>query len=140
MSGHMFFADGYYGFDDGLYCGVRLLSYLAASGQDLAKLLDELPKVINTPEMRIPVDDARKFGIMDEIIARAKKLQGADVNDVDGVRVTTPDGWWLLRASNTQAALVGRCEGRDEAALARLLDLLKEQLAASGVAFILGGH
>jgi phosphomannomutase len=140
MSGHMFFADGYYGFDDGLYCGVRLLDYLARTGQDLATLLDALPVVVNTPEMRIAVDDARKFAVMDEITARVAAMPDVAVNTVDGVRVTTPDGWWLLRASNTQAALVGRCEGKTEAALERLMVLLKEQLAASGVAFILGGH
>jgi phosphomannomutase len=139
MSGHMFFADGYYGFDDGMYCAVRLLNYLASSNQDLSKLLDELPKVINTPEMRIPVDDARKFAVMAEITARVKSA-GLNVNDVDGVRVNTPDGWWLLRASNTQAALVGRAEAKDPAALDRLTHLLKDQLAASGVEFILGGH
>lgn len=140
MSGHMFFADGYYGFDDGLYCAVRLLNYLAESGQDLAALLDELPRVVNTPEMRIPVDDARKFAVMGEITARVSALPNADVNTVDGVRVTTADGWWLLRASNTQAALVGRAEAKDAAALEKLIVLLKEQLATSGVEFILGGH
>ncbi len=139
MSGHMFFADGYYGFDDGLYCAVRLLNDLAQYGDDLALLLDALPKVINTPEMRIAVDDARKFAVMDEITARVKSA-GLNVNDVDGVRVTTPDGWWLLRASNTQAALVGRAEGRNEVALENLTALLKDQLAQSGVEFILGGH
>ena len=139
MSGHMFFADGYYGFDDGLYCGVRLLCDLARSGDDLAALLDALPKVVNTPEMRIEVDDARKFDVMREITARVKS-SGLNVNDVDGVRVTTDDGWWLLRASNTQAALVGRCEGKDTNALERLTALLKDQLAQSGVEFILGGH
>lgn len=140
MSGHMFFADGYYGFDDGLYCGVRLLNALATSGDDLAALLDELPKVINTPEMRIPVDDVRKFDVMKEITARVTALPDVSVNTVDGVRVTTPDGWWLLRASNTQAALVGRAEGKSEAALENLTALLKDQLAQSGVEFILGGH
>jgi phosphomannomutase len=139
MSGHMFFADGYYGFDDGLYCAVRLLNYLAMFKQDLAVLLDALPKVVNTPEMRITVADERKFTVMDEITARVKAA-GLNVNDVDGVRVTTPDGWWLLRASNTQAALVGRAEGKDEAALERLTALLKDQLAQSGVEFVLGGH
>jgi phosphomannomutase len=77
---------------------------------------------------------------MDEISARVLALPGVAVSAVDGVRVTTPDGWWLLRASNTQAALVGRCEGRDETALERLLESLKAQLAASGVEFVLGGH
>jgi len=139
MSGHMFFADGYYGFDDGLYCAVRLLNYLAQSGSDLAALLDELPKVINTPEMRITVADDRKFAVMAEITARVKAA-GLNVNDVDGVRVTMPDGWWLLRASNTQAALVGRVEAKNQTALDHLLILLKAELAASDVEFVLGGH
>lgn len=140
MSGHMFFADGYYGFDDGLYCGVRLLNDLANSGDDLAALLDALPKVVNTPEMRIEVDDARKFDVMKEVTARVTALPDVLVNTVDGVRVTTDDGWWLLRASNTQAALVGRAEGKNPEALERLTALLKDQLAQSGVEFVLGGH
>ncbi len=140
MSGHIFYGDGWYGFDDALYAAVRLLSILASSDQSLAELRDGLLAVVNTPELRIECDEARKFAIVGEVADRLRRA-GARVDDVDGVRVTTDDGWWLLRASNTQAVLVARCEARDEAGLKRLEDALKAQLTASGVAFNLSaGH
>ncbi|HLT79032.1 MAG TPA: phosphomannomutase/phosphoglucomutase [Ferrovibrio sp.] len=132
MSGHIFFADRYYGFDDALYAAVRLLNIVARSSRSLADMNDKLPKMLNTPELRIEVDESRKFRIIDEVKARLR-ASGADVNDIDGVRVSTPDGWWLLRASNTQNVLVGRCEAADADGLARLKALLSEQLVASGV-------
>ena len=136
MSGHICFADGYYGFDDALYAAVRLLSILARSSESLAALRDRLPAVVNTPELRFPCAEERKFAVVDEIRdrLRAAGAAGAEVNDIDGVRVTTPDGWWLLRASNTQAVLVARCEASDEAGLARLKAALTAELAASGLA------
>ncbi len=141
MSGHMFFADGYYGYDDALYCAVRLLDMLAAQHKTLAELYDELPVFVNTPELRIPVDEARKFQIMADIAARVVQTDDTmQVNNVDGVRVTTPDGWWLLRASNTQAVLVARAESRTADGLERLQDLLKAQLAASQVEFATVSH
>jgi len=82
--------------------------------------------------MRIECDEVRKFAVVDEVAARLRKTDDA-VSDVDGVRVTTPDGWWLLRASNTQAVLVARCEARDDAGLARLKAALAAQIEASGV-------
>ena len=82
--------------------------------------------------MRFPVDESRKFPVVREVLDRLR-VAGADVNDVDGARVKTPDGWWLLRASNTQDVLVGRAEGRDKAGLDRLVAQLDEQLAKSGV-------
>jgi phosphomannomutase len=136
MSGHMFFADKYFGYDDGLYAAVRLLSLLANSTQTLAELLAHLPKTHATPEMRITCDDARKFDVIKEVSARLKKA-GAKVNDVDGVRVTTDDGWWLLRASNTQAALVARCESTTQAGLKTLKKNLSAELGASGVRIVL---
>jgi phosphomannomutase len=132
MSGHIFFADKYYGYDDAIYSAVRLVSLLSASGLSLAAWRDSLPQTINTPEMRIPVDEARKFAIVEEVKERLQKA-GAKVNDTDGVRVLTADGWWLLRASNTQAVLVARAESKSEDGLLRLKDLLTEQLKASGV-------
>ncbi len=133
MSGHVFFADRWYGFDDALYAGVRLLNIVASSPRSLAEMRDALPQPVNTPELRFDCDEDRKFKVVDEVKARLQKA-GATFSDVDGVRVSTPDGWWLLRASNTQAVLVARCEARDAAGLDRLKDAVKAALAASGVA------
>ncbi|MFM8678632.1 MAG: phosphoglucomutase/phosphomannomutase PgmG [Alphaproteobacteria bacterium] len=132
MSGHIFFADRWYGFDDALYAAVRILSIVARAPKDLSGLRDELPEVLNTPELRFPVDEVRKFAIVSEVRDRLGRA-GARMSDVDGVRVTTEDGWWLLRASNTQDVLVARCEARDEAGLARLKGALVQELSRSGV-------
>ena len=132
MSGHVFFADTFYGFDDALYCGLRLLNIVAAGKESLAEMRDKLPQLVNTPELRFDCPEERKFKIVDEVKARLKQA-GAKVNDIDGVRVNTPDGWWLLRASNTQAVLVARCESANEAGLERLKSDLKAALSASGV-------
>ena len=133
MSGHVFFADRYYGYDDALYAAVRLLKAVAHLGGDLAALRDQLPHPVNTPELRFPCADDRKFGVVSEVRDRLKK-EGATFDDVDGVRVKTKDGWWLLRASNTQAVLVARAEAGDEAGLERLKAHLGQQLQQSGVA------
>jgi phosphomannomutase len=132
MSGHIFFADEYYGFDDALYAGLRLLRVLARTGETLAALRDALPALVNTPELRFECDDERKFDVVTEVRDRLTS-NGADVNDIDGVRVSTADGWWLLRPSNTQAVLVARCEARDEAGLARLKAEMVAQLRLSGI-------
>ncbi len=133
MSGHIFFRHRWYGFDDALYAAVRLLSILARSDKSLSRMHDELPRYVNTPELRFPCAEDRKFKVVDEVKARLKAAK-ADVLDIDGVRVTTSDGWWLLRASNTQDVLVARCEARDQAGLVRLKAALEEQLRASGIA------
>ncbi|MCH7929864.1 MAG: phosphomannomutase, partial [Proteobacteria bacterium] len=133
MSGHIAFADGYYGFDDALYAAVRVLSVVAGADESIGALRDRLPAVVNTPELRFECAEERKFAVVDEV-REALRADGAAFNDIDGVRVTTPDGWWLLRASNTQALLVARCEARDEAGLERLKADLVARLAASGVA------
>ena len=132
MSGHIFFKHRWYGFDDALYAAVRLIEAVSQSGKSLAELMDEMPKSTATPEMRFPVDESRKFEVVDEVRDRLA-ASGTEVNATDGVRVNTPDGWWLLRASNTQDVLVGRAEAKDEAALERLVALLDDQLAKSGV-------
>ena len=132
MSGHIFFKDGYYGFDDALYAAVRLLAILSREHRSLAEMRDALPTAVNTPELRFACTAERKFAVVDEVKARLTK-KGATFNDVDGVRVRTADGWWLLRASNTQEVLVARCESADEDGLARLKHELTEQLRASGV-------
>jgi phosphomannomutase len=132
MSGHIFFADGYYGFDDGLYAAIRLLSVISNASQTVAEMRAALPKVVNTPELRFPCAEDRKFKVVEEVRDRLLAAK-ADVNAVDGVRVRTPDGWWLLRASNTQDVLVARCEAKDEAGLARLKKALAQELQRSGV-------
>ncbi|MBM3622983.1 MAG: phosphomannomutase/phosphoglucomutase [Alphaproteobacteria bacterium] len=132
MSGHVFFADRWYGFDDAMYAGIRLLNIVGGSSDTLAAMRDRLPQLINTPELRFDCAEDRKFKVVEEVKARLKAAR-ANLNDVDGVRVSTADGWWLLRASNTQAVLVARCEARDQAGLDRLMTELKAALSASGV-------
>ena len=132
QSAHIFFADGYYGFDDALYVAVRLLDFVAHAGQSLAELRSELPAVINTPELRFPCPEDRKFAVIEEVRARLEAA-GADVNAIDGVRVSAEDGWWLLRASNTQDVLVARAEAGSEEGLERLKASLAEQIEASGL-------
>jgi phosphomannomutase len=133
MSGHIFFADGYYGFDDAVYVAVRLLGVLGRSQESLAELGDRQPAVVNTPELRFPCDETRKFEVVREVRDRLREA-GTEMTDIDGVRVRTADGWWLLRASNTQAVLVARAEAATEDGLSRLKGELAAELAASGVA------
>ncbi|MDR6852736.1 phosphomannomutase [Sphingomonas sp. BE123] len=132
MSGHIFFAQDYYGFDDAHYAAVQLINAVHLIGQSMSAIRSAMPAIVNTPEMRFQVDESRKFAVIDEVLERLK-AEGADVNDTDGARVNTPDGWWLLRASNTQDVLVARAEAKDEAALERLLAMIDAQLAASGL-------
>lgn len=132
MSGHIFFADKYYGFDDALYAAVRLIGLVSRLGGSLAKLRDGLPQVYNTPEIRVASSEEKKFVVVNEIRDRLKKL-GAQINDIDGVRVRSGDGWWLLRASNTQDVLVARAEATSEAGLERLKAELSDQLQQSQI-------
>jgi len=132
MSGHVFFADEYYGFDDALYAGVRLMTSAANLGKSVTELRSAMPNMINTPEMRFQVDESRKFAAIDEVKERLA-ASPANVDGTDGVRVTTDDGWWLLRASNTQDVLVARAESNSEDGLERLMEQIDEQLAASGL-------
>ncbi|MEA3543303.1 MAG: phosphomannomutase/phosphoglucomutase [Pseudomonadota bacterium] len=131
-TGHLFFADDYPGYDDGLYAAVRLVRAVGTLGRSVTAMVDGLPASIITPEWRIPVPEARKFAVVDEVRARLEAA-GADISLIDGVRVRAPRGWWLLRASNTEAALVARVEAADESALAALIAILDSQLAESGV-------
>ena len=133
MSGHIFFADRWYGFDDALYAAVRTLGIIARMTGKLSAVREALPHVINTPELRFDCDDIRKFAVIEEVAERLS-TEGAKVSATDGVRVQTADGWWLLRASNTQAVLVARCEASSAAGLERLKAALVKQLAASGLA------
>jgi phosphomannomutase len=136
MSGHVFFADDYYGFDDALYAGVRLLAATARLGKSVTAMREAVPPMFNTPEMRFQVDESRKFAAMAEITERLSGAPGPEVESVttiDGVRVNTADGWWLLRASNTQDVLVARAESDNEEGLARLIAQIDTQLALSGL-------
>jgi phosphomannomutase len=132
MSGHIFFAHDYYGFDDALYAAVRLIRAVTQLGGSLTALRSAMPDVVNTPELRFQVDESRKFAIVDEVLDRLA-ADGADVDRTDGARVSTTDGWWLLRASNTQDVLVARAEAKDQAGLDRLVAQIDAQLALSGV-------
>ena len=133
LSGHIFFGQDYYGFDDALYAAVRLIRAIHLSGRSLAELVDAMPALVSTPDLRVPVAETRKVAVVEEVRARLAAM-GASVDATDGVRVTTVDGWWLLRASNTQGAVTVRAEGADHAALDRLLADVDAALAASGVA------
>lgn len=136
LAGHICFADRYDGFDDGPYCAVRLLNILSHTGKPLAALIAHLPAVHNTPEVRFHVPAERKFQIAGEIKARLPSLHQKDIliNDIDGIRVTTADGWWLMRPSNTEDVLTVRAEGFTPEGLDRLKAALVGQLKESGIA------
>ncbi|GAB4392025.1 MAG: phosphomannomutase/phosphoglucomutase [Kiloniellaceae bacterium] len=132
MSAHLFFADRYYGYDDALYAAVRLLSILQGAEESLADFRDSLPPVMNTPEIRVPCAEDRKQAVVEEVKARLA-AEGAEVDDIDGVRVRQDGGWWLLRASNTQDILVVRCEAPDAERLQVLVGRVAAALQASGL-------
>lgn len=133
MSGHVFFKHRYYGYDDALYAAVRLIEAQTLLGKSVTEMRGAMAPMINTPEMRFQVDESRKFAVVDEVLERLSAA-GANVNATDGARVNTDDGWWLLRASNTQDVLVARAEARSQEGLDRLMAQIDEQLAASGLA------
>lgn len=133
MSGHLFFKDRYYGFDDALYAAVRLLSLVAASDRPVSAWRDDLPDVMNTPEIRFPCSDERKFSAIAEVKAWLADRTDLSVNDIDGVRVSSGDGWWLLRASNTQDVLVARCEAQSVEALERLKGQVRDAIRKVGL-------
>jgi phosphomannomutase/phosphoglucomutase len=131
MSGHMFFAEGFYGFDDALYGAARLLHIIATSGMTVRQLLADVPRFVSTPEIRVDCPDDRKF----TIVADAQKYFGAkyEVITVDGVRVLFGDGWGLIRASNTQPVIVMRFEARTGKQLDRIQSEMQGWLRAKGV-------
>jgi phosphomannomutase len=131
-TGHLFFADDYPGYDDGLYAAVRLIRAVGSLGRSVTGLHDAMPATVITPEWRFPVSETRKFAVIGEILDRLT-AQGADICTIDGVRVRTAQGWWLLRASNTEAALVARAESANQADLDQLVAEMDAQLAESGV-------
>jgi phosphomannomutase/phosphoglucomutase len=132
MSGHLFFAHRWLGFDDGIYAGARLLELLSRADRPLAALAAELPATINTPELRVDCPDETKFKVVERVTAslRADPLV-QDVVTIDGARARFADGWGLVRASNTQASLVLRCEAKDRAALAVIKRTIEAHVAAA---------
>ncbi len=134
MSGHVFIKDGFYGFDDALYVGIRVLCQMAKTGQSITDFIDSLPPQFATPEIRIDCPEDAKFGIMERIAKYVSmKTATTNVTLIDGVRVRINDGWWLLRASNTEAALVARAEGKTPAILATLVKDIEAALATAGL-------
>jgi len=132
MSAHIFIKDNYFGYDDGIYAALRFLQVMQNSGKTSAELLDELPKMFSTPEIRIAVAEEKKFAIVAEVRAALEK-DGVEFSDIDGVRVNNANGWWLLRASNTGGYLVARCEGKTPDDLKKLEAELKSYLSKSGM-------
>lgn len=127
-SGHLFFADEYYGFDDGIYAALRLARIVHTSGKKLSALVDALPPIHATPEIRFDCADDHKF----KVIAQLQR-QFPNAVTLDGVRLSLPGGWWLVRASNTQAVLSARAEATDKNALSEILDAMHQALASVGV-------
>ncbi|WP_240914016.1 phosphomannomutase/phosphoglucomutase [Microbulbifer sp. SH-1] len=127
LSGHIFIKDRWYGFDDGIYAAARILEIMALREQSLDELLDSLPHMVNTPEILLPVPENAKFALIDRLRKEAK-FEHADLNTIDGLRIEFADGWGLVRASNTSAALTLRFEADNEAALARIRALVAAQL------------
>lgn len=134
LSGHIFFADKYYGYDDALYCAIRLLNLIADEDKKLSELTSHLPELYSTEEIRFEVDESEKFSLIEKIVTDVKSQASQDiqVNDIDGVRVTTKDGWWLLRASNTQNVLVTRAEATSADGLEKLKSMLQEEVEKIG--------
>jgi len=127
MSGHIFFAERWYGFDDGLYAAARLLEILGIEDRYSDEVFGDFPEDISTPELNVEVTEASKFGIVERLSARGKFGDGS-ISTIDGVRVEYGDGWGLCRASNTTPALVLRFEAESEEALARIKTVFREQL------------
>lgn len=132
MSGHIFYKDRFYGHDDALYVAVRLLAILAAGERTLAEIHDAMPPAFNTPETRFDCPEERKFAAVEQVKANLA-AEGARFDAIDGVRVLEPDGWWLLRASNTQAVIVARAEASSAAGLDRLKGRVRAALHQVGV-------
>jgi len=130
MSGHIFFKERYFGYDDAIYSGARLLEILGRTGKSVAQLLADLPPSQSTPEIRIDCPDDLKFKVADRVRDRFR-AEGRDIVDVDGVRVRFPHGWGLLRASNTQPVLVMRFEAETPAQLDEYKRTVEEAVASA---------
>jgi phosphomannomutase/phosphoglucomutase len=129
MSGHLFFADRYFGYDDAIYAGARLIEVIAKAGEGLGVMLSDLPQTVFTPELRVDCPDEIKFTVAERARERFREL-GYEIIDVDGVRVKFDDGWGLIRASNTQPVLVTRFEASDREHLTRNRGIVERELEA----------
>jgi phosphomannomutase / phosphoglucomutase len=134
MSGHTFFKERWFGFDDGVYAGARLLEILAKQTQTVSELFHDIPDSVNTPELKLPVDEKEKFVLMAKISERLH-FPNALLTTIDGVRADFADGWGLIRPSNTTPYLVLRFEAESETSLQRIQDSFREQLLAIDEAF-----
>lgn len=135
MSGHIFYKHRYYGFDDGVYAGARLLHILAHSGQTLTQLLSDVPPTVSTPELRLPCSDAEKFALVERVrqsFERAAPQEGFEVIGIDGVRVQWSDGWGLVRPSNTQPILVLRYEAESQERLNQIRARFEAEVRGAG--------
>jgi phosphomannomutase len=132
MSGHIFMADDYFGYDDALYTAVRLIKILANSDKKLHEMINELPHTYNTPEIRIDCDDEKKFKVIENLQKKMQELK-KDYIAIDGIRYDFEDGWWLIRASNTQPVLVSRIEATSKESIKREFKALQGLLESEGV-------
>ena len=134
MSGHVCYSDDFYGYDDAMYVGLRLLRILSNERVSLDRIIDKFPKTFSTPETRFDVDETKKFKIIADIKDRLKTIKGKII-DIDGIRVETEQGWFLIRASNTQNQLTCRIESYSEDGLKKLIGVVENQLQLSNVDF-----
>ena len=138
MSGHLFFNDRWYGFDDGIYAAARLLEILAADPRPASEIFAELPEPVTTPEIRMDLQEGEPHRLMTALMERARTFEDAAITTIDGLRVDFDDGWGLVRASNTQPCLVMRFEGADDTALKRIRErfeaLIRTSADAAGIA------
>jgi phosphomannomutase/phosphoglucomutase len=131
MSGHVFFADRYYGYDDAIYASLRLIEIIAASNMPLDRLLADVPQTHSTPELRVDCSDEAKFGVVQRVLDHYRPTH--TVLDVDGARIAFQDGWGLVRASNTQPALVLRFEAASAARLSEIRSEVEGVVARSQI-------
>ena len=132
MSGHVCYADDFFGYDDAMYVALRLLRILCSQENSLSELINVYPKTFSTPETRFDVDETKKFSIIDEIKQRIQKSE-VKIIDIDGIRVENDEGWFLMRASNTQNQLTCRAESTTQEGLKSLIGIIENQLSLSGV-------
>ena len=136
MSGHIFIADDYFGFDDAIYVALRILTQMVRTGQSITAFMDGLPKQHATPELRIDCADDRKFAVIEKMQAVISQSHPPEAfTTIDGVRVTGTTGWWLIRASNTEAMLVARAEAISPEALTQLISEIEAALANAGLSW-----
>ncbi len=128
MSGHIFFNDRYFGFDDAIYAAIRLIDVVNRQGKNLSTIRSALPRLINTPELRLPCEGKNKFSMIEQVKKILLEYKDVEVCDIDGVRVSSEYGWWLIRASNTQEIIVARCEATSNEYLENIKAQLKEVL------------